>query len=108
MADNGNSGQADTIRVKYGFWIVLAGLAVVLAVFVAAIVKWTTASDVASAVGSVTGVVGTVVGAFFGLQAGAAGKEKAEDQRKEAEDRTLLFAGELPPGAVKRLLAKTR
>jgi hypothetical protein len=35
--------------------------------------------------GSVTTVVGTIIGTFFGVQAGAAGKEAAEDGRAKAE-----------------------
>jgi len=99
-----NPGTADEKRVIYGFWIVLFGLFVVGVVFIVAILKWTTAADVATAVGSLTGVVGTIVGAFFGVQAGASGKEKAETARALAEDKAVRLAAELPPEAVKRAL----
>jgi ABC-type nickel/cobalt efflux system permease component RcnA len=83
--------QTDQLRIKYGFRIVIIGLVLVAVVFLAAIVKWTTASDVAAAVSSVTGVVGTIIGAFFGVQVGSAGKEKAEAARAEAEKRLCVW-----------------
>ena len=60
----------------YGFIVVILGLVFVLAVFVFAIFKFNSASDVTTTVTSVGGVIGTIVGAFFGLQLGAAGKER--------------------------------
>jgi hypothetical protein len=106
MSNGSNSGSADEMRVKYGFWLVLSGLVIMGIVFVVAILKWTAAADVAAAVGSLTGVVGTIVGAFFGVQAGASGKEKAEAARVIAENKAVHLAAELPPGAAQRVLSK--
>jgi hypothetical protein len=77
--------MTDLARIKYGFVVVLVGLAAVVFIYTVAIWHWTAASDVTAAVGSAGGVIGTIVGAFFGLQLGAAGKEKAEEQRDRAE-----------------------
>jgi hypothetical protein len=99
-----NSPSMDELRMRYGFWIVIAGLVVVGAVFVAAVLKWTTAADVSTAVGSLTGVVGTIIGAFFGVQVGSAGKEKAEAERVAMENKALSLAAELPPDRAKKIL----
>lgn len=104
MAENVTTVQADQLRINYGFWIVAIGLSVVAVVFIAAITKWTTAADVTAVVGSVTGVVGTVVGAFFGVQVGSAGKEKAESDRKVAEDKALRLASAMQPEVAAKIL----
>jgi hypothetical protein len=81
---------------KYGFIVVILGLVFVLAVFVFAIFKFNSASDVTTTVTSVGGVIGTIVGAFFGLQLGAAGKEKVEQERNNAQRMALMLAGKAP------------
>ncbi|OGO09954.1 MAG: hypothetical protein A3K46_05140 [Chloroflexi bacterium RBG_13_60_9] len=106
MNANAKTVAADELRVRYGFWVVVIGLAIVGIVFVVAILKWTTAADVATAVGSLTGVVGTIVGAFFGVQVGSSGKEKAEADRATAENKAMSFAAELPPELAKKVLSK--
>jgi hypothetical protein len=76
-----------------GFVIVILGLVCLLTVFLVANFKFTSASDVTTTVTSVGGVIGTIVGAFFGLQLGAAGKDKVEQQRNKAQERALELAG---------------
>ena len=102
---NGMAGtEPGGLRLKYGFWVVIAGLAVVAAVFVTATLRWSAASDVTTAVSSVTGVVGTIVGAFFGMQLGSAGREKAEAARDRAESLAQRLAAALPPEVAQRLV----
>ena len=57
-------------------------------------------------VGAFVGLVGTVVGAFFGAQIGSAGKEKAERERKEAEEKAFRIATLLPPDKAKSIIDK--
>jgi hypothetical protein len=38
-------------------------------------------------------VIGTIVGAYFGLQAGAAGKQKIENQRDHAQAQVRELVG---------------
>jgi hypothetical protein len=104
LPGNNEAVQSDQMRIKYGFWVVVIGLVAVVMVFVVAVAKWNTAGDVSAVVGSVTGVVGTIVGAFFGIQVGSAGKEKAENERKKAEDKALKLASHLDPGIAKNIL----
>jgi hypothetical protein len=65
-------------RIRYGAGLIVAAFALLGVVVGVAVSQFSTASDVTAVVGSVTTVVGTVIGAFFGVQAGAAGKEAAE------------------------------
>jgi len=104
VAENEAASQTDQMRIRYGFWIIILGFVLVTVVFLAAILKWTTASDVATVVGSVTGVVGTIIGAFFGVQVGSAGKEKAETARNQAEDKVVRLAAALDPTVANNIL----
>lgn len=83
----------------------MAGLMVVLLVYGIAVVNWRSASGVAAVVGSVSGVIGTIVGAFFGVQVGAAGKEKAEDQRDRAQEQLRELAFVTSPATYEALRA---
>jgi hypothetical protein len=103
MADV-DAGQTDLLRIRLGFWVVVLGLGVLLAVAAASIARWEAAADVAMVVGSVSGVIGTIVGAFFGVQVGSAGRERAEAERRRAEERALRLAAELPPQEARRIL----
>jgi hypothetical protein len=93
----GGQELVDNTRIKYGFGLIIIGFVVVLIVFGVAASKWNTAADVVAVIGSVTGVVGTIVSAFFGIHAGAAGKERVEAQRDRAQEQALELAGQLPP-----------
>ena len=107
MAENGTASEADQMRIKYGFWMIVVGLFLVTVIFVVSVFKWTAASAVAAAVGSVTGVVGTIIGAFFGVHAGSAGKEKAENARDAAENKVVQLARAASPSddVVAKILA---
>ena len=103
---NGTGGTStdEAERWKYGLWVVFAGLAVILAAFGAALVAFSEAADVSTALAPVTGVVGTIVGAYFGVQAGAAGKEKAEEQRAQATDLAHHALGALPADKAEKVM----
>jgi vacuolar-type H+-ATPase subunit I/STV1 len=98
----------DLAKIKYGFWVVLAGLLVVLLVYAVAVMNWKAASDVAAVVSSASAVVGTIVGAFFGVQVGSAGKEKAEEQRDKAQAQAQELAAALPPEQYRSLAASRK
>jgi uncharacterized protein YacL len=87
MAGESGDGPVnlDLARIRYGFWIVVIGLGVVLGVLVIAVLNFGAAADVAAVTGSITGVIGTLVGAFFGINIGSQGREQAESARKEAD-----------------------
>lgn len=96
MSDEQGNGAANT-QAMQGFYVVVVGLLVVLAIYVVAVLRWDSASDVAAVVGSAGGLVGTVIGAFFGVQVGSAGRDRAERQRNVAQERSLALAAALSP-----------
>ena len=105
MATPRTTDAADD-RARYGLFVVLLGLAVVLLAFWLALKYYDFTSPIKSAAASssavaavlapVTSVVGTIVGAYFGYQAGAAGKAKAEDARDAAETTARQLAAVAP------------
>lgn len=101
MPNDGSVGKQDT---QYGFWIIIAGFIVVLLVFLVSVYKWPESKDVTAAVGSVTGIVGTLAGAYFGVHVGAAGKEKAEQQRDAAQAKVERIAALLEPSKAQEIL----
>ncbi len=104
MAEDDHINEGDPSKSRYGFWIIVIGFAVVLAVFIFAAQKWSDVKDVTAAVGSITGVVGTLAGAFFGVHAGAAGKEKADAERQKAQEKVERLAAMLPSDQAKHAL----
>jgi hypothetical protein len=51
-------------------------------------------------------LVGTVVGAFFGVQAGAVGKERAEAARERSEQEIKAALSMFPPESAEQLRAE--
>ncbi len=84
----------DQVRTRYGFVLVITGIILVGVMY--ALTLWAyrggQAAEVATAMGAVTTVVGTLVGAFFGVQLGAAGREKIEDRAENARRKADALA----------------
>jgi hypothetical protein len=97
------SEEIDRLRLRYGFWIIIAGFALVAFITIVSTFRWAEVTSVATVVGAVASLVGTVVGAFFGVQVGAVGKEKAEDARERSEQTTRAALSMLPPEAAEQL-----
>jgi hypothetical protein len=76
--------MAEEARVKYGLYVVALGLGSLLIAMCVALYKWNTISDVTALISAVGAVIGPIVGAFFGLNIGAAGKAKADQDRDKA------------------------
>jgi hypothetical protein len=85
------------MRLRYGFWVVVVGLVVSLVAVLAALWRLSDPTSITGIVASLTGIVGTVVGAFFGVHVGAAGKEKAEAERREAQHTVTRMAAAMTP-----------
>lgn len=76
----------EKLRIEKAFYLSVFGLLLSASLVVALLIAgWKTASDITAVVGLFTSVLGTIVGAFFGLQIGAAGKEKAEQRADDAQ-----------------------
>jgi hypothetical protein len=103
MAADG-SGVAELTRIKYGAGLILAAFVFLIVVLMIALSQFEAVADVTSLVGVFTGVVGTLVGAFFGVQAGAAGKDKAEKDRDKNAELARRAIGMLPPDQARTLI----
>src|SRR5918912_1856904 len=97
--------EIDRLRLRYGFWIILTGFALVAFITLLATFRWAEVTSVATVVGAVASLVGTVVGAFFGVQVGAVGRERAEVARERSEQGIKAALSMLPPEAAEQLRA---
>jgi len=76
----------EALRIKKAFYLSVFGLSLSVALVVVLLIAGMNKSnDIVAVVGLFTSVLGTLVGAFFGLQIGAAGKEKAEQRADNAQ-----------------------
>ena len=94
------------LRLRYGFWIIITGFALVFLITLIATFRWAEVTSVATVVGAVASLVGTVVGAFFGVQVGAVGKERAEAARERSEQGIKAALSMLPPESAAQLRAE--
>ena len=97
------SEEIDRLRLRYGFWIIITGFALVFLITLIATFRWAEVTSVATVVGAVSSLVGTVVGAFFGVQVGAVGKERAEAARERSEETVKAALSMLPPESAEQL-----
>ena len=95
--------QLDQMRLRYGFWIIITGFALVAFITMISIFRWAEVTSVATVVGAVASLVGTVVGAFLGVQVGAVGKERAEAARERSEEGIKAALSMLAPEAAEQL-----
>jgi hypothetical protein len=100
------SEEIDRLRLRYGFWIIITGFALVFIITLISTFRWAELTSVATVVGAVTSLVGTVVGAFFGVQVGAVGKERAEAARERSDQGIKAALSMLPPEAAEQLRAE--
>jgi len=98
------SGNLASDRWKYGLWAVLSGLAALVLVYVAALVRYSSPADVAPLLGLALATIGTLTGAYFGIQAGAAGKEQADAAKDAAHVEAMRFAAIADPDRAALLL----
>jgi hypothetical protein len=87
----------DDGRWKYGLWAVLGGAAAIVLISAVAMLRYENAADVGSAVGPAIAALGTLAGAYFGVQAGAAGKQASDASRDAAHAQALRFAAIADP-----------
>ena len=55
------------------------------------------ANNVVASMGAITGVIGSLVAAYFGLQAGAAGKEASDAKAEQQSALASAAMGQLEP-----------
>jgi hypothetical protein len=95
--------EIDRLRLRYGFWIIITGFALVAFITMISIFRWAEVTSVVTVVGAVASLVGTVVGAFFSVQVGGVGKERAEAAHERSEEVTRTALSMLPPEAAEQL-----
>lgn len=93
----------DSSSARYGLIVVIVGIGAVMMVCIFAMTHWQSAADVATVISSVAGIIGTMVGAYFGVQLGASGKQKVEEQRDKAQAQNRELAGALLPEQYERI-----
>ena len=98
----------EKLRLKYGFWIILTGFALVAFITLISTYRWNEVTSVGTVIGAVTSLVGTVVGAFFGVQVGSAGKERAEAARDRSEEMAKSALSMLPPESAEQLRSEMK
>src|ERR687894_130292 len=98
--------EIDRLRLRYGFWIIISGFALVFLITLIATFRWAEVTSVATVVGAVASLVGTVVGAFLGVQVGAVGKERAEADRERSEEGIKAALSMLAPEGAEQLRAQ--
>jgi hypothetical protein len=76
---------SDSARNKSAVAVSVSGFLVMLAIVAGGMWRWTGPEHVALVLAPVTGVVGAIAGAFLGFQLGAAGVERADLARQQAE-----------------------
>lgn len=97
----GNNAEAEDVKAKYGYHIILAGLAVVTVLYISTIIIFAIltpdnlANNVVGSMGAITGVIGSLVAAYFGLQAGAAGKEASDAKAEQQSALASAAMGQL-------------
>ena len=102
-ATNETSSQSpsasDSAKWTYGLIAVGLGLAAIVISLLIVLSKFKTAADVGSVLGIVIAPIGTIVAAYFGVQAGAAGKEAADKSAQAANDKAIAIAATAESGA---------
>ncbi|MCG5214085.1 hypothetical protein [Streptosporangium sp. KLBMP 9127] len=89
VSDDLTAAQADASRWRYGFYVVITGLVVVLVAFGAAVFA---SADFATLFAGVCGVAGTITGAYFGVQAGQSGKARTDLQLQRSHELSVRLA----------------
>ncbi|MFI6483161.1 hypothetical protein ACIBH1_34885 [Nonomuraea sp. NPDC050663] len=107
--DDLTAQQADQVRWRYGFLVVVIGIVAILAAFGAAV--FATQESVVLFAG-LAGVVGTIMGAYFGIQAGQSGKAKVEAELARSQELVVRLAAyvgtEHAPRVIDEVLGRRR
>jgi Na+-transporting methylmalonyl-CoA/oxaloacetate decarboxylase gamma subunit len=101
---NGTTDDKTSARWIYGLVAVGLGLVAIVASLLIVAIQFDKAADVGAVLGVVVAPIGTIVGAYFGVQAGSAGKETADKNAKEANDKAVALAAAAEPGAAQEAL----
>ncbi|GAA0976408.1 hypothetical protein GCM10009555_035880 [Acrocarpospora macrocephala] len=105
VPDDMTEAQSDAARWRYGFYVVLTGLVVILVGFAVAVLR---TGEAGTLFAGMAGVVGTIIGAYFGVQAGQSGKDRAEAELRRANDRATRMAAYVGPQNIDHIMGPVR
>ncbi|GIH76736.1 hypothetical protein [Planobispora longispora] len=86
------AAESEAARWRYGFYIVLTGLIVILAGFV--VISLTSDGGGVQFAGLV-GVAGAIIGAYFGVQVGQSGKARVEAELRRTNELAIRLAAKI-------------
>jgi hypothetical protein len=108
MAQPGTPDQGTSIdhtRLRYGWGLIVIAFVFLGIVFLVAVTQFDEADEVTAVVGAASGTVGSLTGAFFGLQFGAAGRERAEASSARHERAAVALAAAEGPEETKKVVS---
>lgn len=86
------AAQAEAARWRYGFYVVVTGLVVLLIAFV--VIAFRNGESAAPFAGLV-GVSGAIIGAYFGVQVGQSGKDRVEAELRRTNEMAIRLAAKV-------------
>lgn|SRR5690606_12815103 len=90
--DESVAAKAEAARLRYGFYVVLMGLAAILIGFVVIALQ---GGDAAAPFAGLAGVTGAIIGAYFGVQIGQSGKDRVEAELRRANETAIRLAAKI-------------
>jgi hypothetical protein len=66
-APDNDGSSSESVRWRYGLLAALAAVFAILAAFVFAALRYSTAGDVSTSLAAITGTLGTILGAYLGV-----------------------------------------
>ncbi|MFC4063241.1 hypothetical protein ACFOWE_33590 [Planomonospora corallina] len=90
--DEAVAAQAEAARWRYGFFVVLTGLILILIGFVFIVL---TDGGGAAPFAGLVGVCGAIMGAYFGVQVGQSGKSRIEAELRRTHEMTIRLAAKV-------------
>ncbi|GIH90814.1 hypothetical protein ACFFMN_26345 [Planobispora siamensis] len=90
--DEAVAAQAEAARWRYGFYVVLTGLIVILVGFVVIALQ---DGEGSAPFAGLVGVSGAIIGAYFGVQVGQSGKARVEAELRRANEMAIRLAAKI-------------
>lgn len=90
--DEAVAAQAEAARWRYGFYVVIVGLVVILAGFVVITLN---GGDTTAPFAGLVGVSGAIIGAYFGMQVGQSGKDRVEAELRRTNEIAIRLAAKV-------------
>jgi hypothetical protein len=104
----GDVDETPSDRWLFGLIAIGLGLGAIVLALLIVVWQFETAADVGSVLGVVVAPVATIVAAYFGVQAGSAGKEAADKNAKDANEKAIALASAADPTIAQEVLRTLR